>query len=196
MPPTLQEWDGDLWGDTGQGKGSSQIPGSGWSSGKIPAWALSAVSCTPIPWASCPSRGDPTPTSCLTAGKGFETTAMARGKTLLGWGHPKEGVQGHSRPPGQGSMDTARLRTSTLRKGGGFGADPGDLSPNPSTGRAVGEHEQGWGSPRAGGGQEVTLGGKGTPGRMELVLGIPELGKAGAGVAGVAVSWQRVFIPK
>lgn len=60
----------------------------------------------------------------------------------------------------------------------------------------MGEHEQGWGSPRAGGGQEVTLRGKGTPGRMELVLGIPELGKAGAGVAGVAVSWQRVFIPK
>lgn len=58
------------------------------------------------------------------SGKGFETIVMARGKALLGWGHPKRGVQGHSRPPGQGSMDTARLRTSTPGKGEDLGLIP------------------------------------------------------------------------
>lgn len=93
-PPVLQEWDGDLWGDTGQGdKGSPQNPGSSWpwGSGKIPVWGVSllfpvpqSLPAPPIPWASCSSRGDPTPMSCLTAAKRFGTTVMAHGKILLG----------------------------------------------------------------------------------------------------------------
>lgn len=43
MTPILQKWDGDLLGDTGQGKGSSQNLGSGWPWGS----GVSAVSCTP-----------------------------------------------------------------------------------------------------------------------------------------------------
>lgn len=77
VPPILQEWDRDLWGDTGQGKGSSQNLGPSWpwGSGKIPVWGLCCFrhpnSCLhpPIPWASCSSRGNPTPRSCLSSEK-------------------------------------------------------------------------------------------------------------------------------
>lgn len=62
-------------------------------SGGLPAISCPPIpACTPIPWPSCSSRGDPTPTSCLTAAKTFETTVMASGKILLGRGNPRQGI--------------------------------------------------------------------------------------------------------
>lgn len=110
-PPPCRSGMGTSGGTLGRAKALPKLQaGVGAPARSLPGLSL-LFPAPPVPWASCPSRGAPTPRSCLTAGKGFETTVMARGKALLGWGHPKRGVQGHSSPPGQGSMDTARLRT-------------------------------------------------------------------------------------
>lgn len=157
MPPILQGWDGDLWGDTGQGKGSPQTPGSGWGS-----------PCTPYSMGSLPfQRGSKPQELSHSRERVWNHSDGTRGNPA--WvGEPQTGGSG----PFQTSMDTARLRASTPGKGEDSGLIPVVYPQIPAL-------EGLWGA-RAGGGQEVvTLGGKGTPGRMEVVLGIPEPGKAG-----------------
>lgn len=78
------------------------------------------------------------------------------------------------------------------RKLGGGEADLVDLSPKSQCWNGCGEHGRGWASSWEGVGQEgVTLGGKGTPGKIELVLGIQSWEKQGSDVDGVAGSGGR-----
>lgn len=91
VPPILQEWDGDLWGGhwaKALSKIQAQVchgaPAGSLSGASLLFPAPQFLPAPHIPWASCSSRGDPTPMSCLTAVKRFETIVMAHGKILLG----------------------------------------------------------------------------------------------------------------
>lgn len=169
MPPILQGWDGGLWGDTGQGKGSSQTPGLG----------------SPCCFLHPPFHGLPAlPEGIQPPGA---VSQQAKGLKPQRWhgGSPKQGARGCSRPPGRAPW-AQRGSGRAPRKWGGFGAGRGDLSPDPSAGRAVGSTGRGWPGGR-------NAGREGNAGKDGTRAGNSRAGKSrGAGVAGLAVSWQRV----
>lgn len=166
-PPSCRSGMGTSGGTLGRAKALPKLQArAGALARSLPGPSL-LLPAPPIPWAPCPSGGDPTPRSCLTAGKGFETTGMARGETCWAGGAPNGGFRAvpdlHGRSKAQGEHP-------------GNGEDLGLIAVIYPQIPAL---EGLWGARAGGGRQAVTLGGEGTPGRTELVLGIPELGKAG-----------------
>lgn len=129
-------------------------------------------------------------------GKGLKPQQWHMGKTLLGWGSPKRGFRAIPELLGRAPWRQQGSGGAPWKRGG-FGADPGDLSPDPSAGRAVGNTGRAGALP----GQGVARRWQRWEGRerqegRNLCWEFQSWEKRGAGVAGVAVSWQRVFIPK